>query len=86
MKRTWEYLIYKNDIEFDTRCNTVAEGGYTNRATCINDCKTTLRKLGFFAPIVKIQSNDRERIDIFTVTHKHGNIVFSDVTTVSHSM
>ena len=78
MKRTWEFKIYESQADFDIYApTTICESYYTNKKVCLHDCKQALRKLEFAYPIVKIQSNDRESIEIFAVTYKFGNIIFS---------
>ena len=76
MKRTWEYRIYKDQMAYDARIQTVIEDGLNRKTDWIYECKHTLKKLKFEAPIVKIQSSDREVIETYHPVNQFGNIIF----------
>lgn len=79
MKRTWEYIIYKNQADFDNIVSATREGYYTNKKVCLHESRVTLKNMKLKAPIVKIQSNDREVIEIYVATIKFGNVIFTPV-------
>ena len=76
MKHTWEYLIYQNRSDFENGIFTFNESYYTNKKVCIYDCKQVLKDMKCLCATVKIQSNDRESIDIYFAINKFGNVIF----------
>ena len=76
MKRTWEYIIYKDQQAYDSRIPIAKECGLTRKKDCLYDCKQDVKRLKFEAPIVKIQSSDREVIETYHPVNQFGVIIF----------
>lgn len=73
----WEFKIYENEQHYDNCWHTYWISGF-NKREVIKEAKSYVKD--YFPignPIVKIQTNDREQIEVYTASNRYGKIIFT---------
>lgn len=73
---SWEYRIYQSEDDFNRTCTMFNDTGM-NKREAVWEAKRFIKNNYEDGMIVKIQTTDCEKIEIFTASNRFGEIIFT---------
>jgi len=75
-KASWEFRIYNSSYEFDLAAPVQIQEGMSKKEA-IWEAKRFVKNNYHDGMIVKIQTDDREQIEVYEAKNRFGEIIFS---------
>ena len=74
---SWEYRIYLTEENFDNCLCAYSDAGLSKREAIWEAKRHIKRHYPVGNPIIKIQTDDREKIEMFIASNRFGEIIFT---------